>query len=239
MTLKSMEPFGLALKEYYEGNLQAKVIFHRDDGHQDDYYVSHCFRSSSDFSPIEKYAISLCQGKVLDLGAGVGPHSLELQKMGLDVWAIDISSHACDIMKKRGVKNVRCTNVYDLDERNFDTILLMGRAIGFVEDLTGLELFLTHSKRLLNPEGIILLDSIDVRLTEVPEHLAYHERNRKLGRYFGEIDLQMEYNGIYGEKFKLLHINPETLIKSAQEVSMSCEILSKEENGNFLAKVSK
>ncbi|MFX1477448.1 MAG: class I SAM-dependent methyltransferase [Promethearchaeota archaeon] len=239
MTLKSMEPFGLALKEYYKGNLQVKVIFHRDDGHQDDYYVSQCFRSSSDFSLIEKYAISLCQGKVLDIGAGVGPHSLELQKRGLEVWAIDISSHACDIMKKRGVKNVRCTNVYDLDEGNFDTILLMGRAIGFVGDLTGLKLFLTHSKWLLNPEGIILLDSVDVRITEIPEHLAYHERNRKLGRYLGEIDLQMEYNGIFGEKFKLLHIDPQTLIKSAQEVSMSCEILSKEENGNFLAKMSK
>jgi len=228
-----MEPFGLALKDYYEGNLKAKVIIHRDDGYKDDYYISHCFRSPSEFSFIEKLAVSSCQGKVLDIGAGVGPHSLELQKMGLEVWAIDISSHACDIMKKRGVKNVQCAEVYELDESNFDTFLLMGRAIGFVEDLTGLKRFLNHSKKLLNLEGIILLDSFDVRTTTVPKHLAYHENNRQLGRYFGEINLQMEFKGKFGERFKLLFIDPQTLIRCAQEVKMSCEILFKEENGNF------
>jgi hypothetical protein len=58
MLLKSMEPFGLALKEYYEGNEQAKVIFHRDDGIRDEYYVSHCFRSEKEFTPIQKLAVS-------------------------------------------------------------------------------------------------------------------------------------------------------------------------------------
>jgi len=32
MYRKAMEPFGLALKEFFEGNKYAKIIFHRDDG---------------------------------------------------------------------------------------------------------------------------------------------------------------------------------------------------------------
>lgn len=231
-----MGPLGIALKEFYEGNKQAKVIFHRDDGLKEDHYVFHYYRTEKEFSFIEKQAIALCRGKVLDIGAGVGPHSLELQKLGLEVYAIDISLNACEIMKKRGIKNVRFSTVYDLDEKNFDTILLMGRTIGFVEDLLGLKKFLNFCKNLLASEGYILLDSLDVRSTTIPEHLAYQERNRKLGRYIGVIGLQMEYKGKLGEKFKLLHVDPQTLKESAEESGWSCEIL-KNENGNYLAKI--
>ncbi len=141
-------------------------------------------------------------------------------------------------MKKIGIKNVRCLIVYDLDERNFNTILLMGRAIGFVEDLLGLKKFLNFCKSLLTPDGYILLDSLDVRSTTVPEHLVYQERNQKLGRYIGVIGLQMEYKGKLGEKFKLLHVDPQTLKEFAKETGWSCEILNNE-NGNYLAKIFK
>jgi 2-polyprenyl-3-methyl-5-hydroxy-6-metoxy-1,4-benzoquinol methylase len=141
-----MEPFGLALKDYWDGNNLAKVIFHRDDGLVDDYFVSQCFRKPEDFSELEKKALESCFGKVLDLCAGVGPHSLKLQKMGFEVYPIDISTEACEIMKKRGLKNVLCSDVYDLQKGNFDTILLMGRAIGFVEDLAGMAKFLPKKK---------------------------------------------------------------------------------------------
>jgi len=238
MPLKSMGPLGIALKEFYEGNKQAKVIFHRDDGLKEDHYVFHYYCTEKEFSFIEKQAIALCRGKVLDIGAGVGPHSLELQKLGLEVYAIDISLNACEIMKKRGIKNVRFSTVYDLDEKNFDTILLMGRTIGFVEDLLGLKKFLNFCKNLLASEGYILLDSLDVRSTTIPEHLAYQERNRKLGRYIGVIGLQMEYKGKLGEKFKLLHVDPQTLKECAKETGWSCEIL-KNENGNYLVKIFK
>jgi 2-polyprenyl-3-methyl-5-hydroxy-6-metoxy-1,4-benzoquinol methylase len=184
-----MEPFGLALKGYWNGNKNAKVIFHRDDGLTDDYFVNHCFRQPEDFSELENKALELCIGKVLDLGAGVGPLSLQLQKMGLDVHAIDISKEACEIMKNRGVKKVLCSDVYNLQKGTFDTILIIGRAIGFVEDLTGRAKFLKHCENLLSSKGIIILDSLDVGVSSKPDHLAYQERNRKLGRFFGVVEL--------------------------------------------------
>ncbi len=237
MLLKSMEPFGLALEEFYEGNKQAKIIFHRDDGLNYDYYVSQCFRSEKEFSSIEKQAIDLCYGRILDIGAGVGPHSLELQKMGLEVYALDISSHACAIMKNRGVKNVKCADVYELDERNFDTILLMGRAIGFTEDLSGLKKFLEFCKILLKPTGQILLDSLDVRSTTDPDHLAYQERSGQLGRYIGVVGLQIEYKGMFGEKFNLLHVDSQTLKECAKETGWSFELIIQEEMGSYLGKI--
>jgi hypothetical protein len=50
MSQKSMEPFGLALKDFYEGNKQVKVIFHRDDGLSEDHYIFPYFRTEKDFS---------------------------------------------------------------------------------------------------------------------------------------------------------------------------------------------
>ncbi len=234
-----MEPFGLALKDYWDGNKLAKVIFHRDDGLVDDYFVRDCFRKPEDFSELEKKALESCFGKILDLGAGVGPHSLKLQKMGLEVYAMDISTEACEIMKKRGLKNVLCSDVYDLQKRNFDTILLMGRAIGFVEDLAGMAKFLRHCENLLSSKGIILFDSLDVRVTSEPDHLAYQKRNRKLGRYFGVIGLHVEYKGKHGRSFKLLHIDPETLNNIAEELDWKFKILHKDEKGHYLAKIFK
>ncbi len=234
-----MEPFGLALKDYLEGNDLAKVISHRDDGLVDDYFVNHCFRSLEDFSELENKALKLCFGKVLDVGAGVGPHSLELQKMGLKVHALDISLVACKIMKERGLKNVLCAGVYDLQKGNFNTIFLMGWAVGFVEDLAGMAKFLKHCENLLRSVGIILLDSLDVRITSDPAHLAYQKRKIKLGRYFGVIGLQMEYKGRYGQPFKLLHIDPDTLNSIAKNLDWKLEILYNEESGDYLAKISK
>jgi len=186
MLLKPMEPFGLALKEFYQGNKNAKVIFYRDDGIKEDHYVANYFRTEEEFTFLEKHAISLCKGKILDIGAGVGPHALKLQNLGLTVLAIDISSKACKIMKKRGVLNVKHGSVYDVKNEKFDTILLLGRSIGFVEDLQGLRTFLEHCKNLLKSDGYILMDSLDVRTTTNPDHLAYHKRNLQLDHYFGE-----------------------------------------------------
>ena len=182
MKEKGMEPLGEALEDFYNGKKNAEITLIRDDGFEWNVPIEYFFRSLKDFSNLEKEAIQLCKGKVLDMGAGVGPHSLELQRLGLEVYAIDISSHACKIMRKRGVKNVQCIDFYDLTMDSFDTILLLGRSIGFVGNLKGIEKFFSYCKTRLTPEGIIILDSFDILSTQEQDLLNYMEGNRKLGR---------------------------------------------------------
>lgn len=238
MKEKGMEPFGEALEDFYNGKKNAEITLIRDDGFEFNVPIEYFFRSPKDFLNLEKEAIRLCKGKVLDMGAGVGPHSLELQRLGLEVYAIDISSHACEIMKKRGVKNVQCSDFYNLKMDSFDTILLLGRSIGFVGNLKGIKKFLSYCKTRLNPEGIIILDSIDIRLTQEQVHLNFQERNRKLGKYIGEASFQMKYNNILGDKFHNVQIDPDTLNEITQELGLPCKILCKEEDGMYLAKIS-
>ncbi|TFF87358.1 MAG: methyltransferase domain-containing protein [Promethearchaeota archaeon] len=240
MTSKeAMRPFGLALESYFNGNKDAKIIFHRDDGQQTEDFIKGYFRTYSDFSEHEKIAINESKGKILDIGAGVGPHSLELQKRGFEVLAIDISEKACEIMKDRGLKRVICADPYEIEGENFDTILIMGCSIAFVENLDGLQRFLKYSKTLLNQNGIILMDSRDVRRTDNPEHIKYQDNNIKAGRYRGEIRVKIEYNDILGEMFTILHIDPDKLNLIANNSNWKCKILHKyEDNGLYLAKLS-
>ena len=240
--IKAMEPFGLALMDYYTGKEVGKLIMHRDDGLKDEHPVEYYFREPSEFSLIEKEALKICKGKVLDIGAGVGPHSLELQKMGLNVTSIDVSLHACNIMKKKGLKNVACMSFYEYCNSNkckFDTILLLGRSIGFVENINGLKKFLNHCKSLLNQNGNIIFDSTDIRPTTKSIHLAYQKKNQDEGRYLGEIRLQLEYKGLMGVYFQILHVDPDVLESIVLELGLKYENVMKEENTSYLVRIFK
>ena len=146
MSKEAMKPFGLALEKYFKGDKDTKIIYHRDDGQETEDLIEGYFRTYSNFSELEKIAIERCKGKVLDIGAGTGPHTLELQKRGFDVLAIDISEKACGIMKKRGVKRIECKTPYEINEIDFDTIIILGCSIGFVAHLKGLKKFLKYAK---------------------------------------------------------------------------------------------
>jgi hypothetical protein len=71
-----MEPYGMALLAYYEGETNAQLIIHRDDGQETPLPVNFFFRDLS--APIDNEVIDLCIGHVLDIGAGTGLHSLIL-----------------------------------------------------------------------------------------------------------------------------------------------------------------
>ncbi len=49
MLLKPMEPYGLALKEYFEGNQNAKAIFHREDGQTENHLLRLIFETKVNF----------------------------------------------------------------------------------------------------------------------------------------------------------------------------------------------
>ena len=238
MNPEAMKPFGLALVDYYKGNLSATVITYRDDGLRIEMPISSFYRESTDID-IDRIALENCQGRVLDIGAGTGLHSLHLQNQGLSVCAIDISPEACEIMRKRGLNEVYCTDISDFKAESFDTLLMLGHGIGVVEDMTGLNHFLADVHHLVKPDGQIVLSSLDVRCTDFPVQLAYHEANRRAGRYFGEIRMHFEYKGLKGPVHGWLHVDSETLVNHASKAGWSCDILLQEEDGNHLAKLTK
>lgn len=233
-----MQPYGLALIDYFNGDHSATQIFHRDDGVDFEMPISVFFGGTKEFSRIEQAAVDLCRGKILDVGAGTGRHSLVLQDKGLDVVALDVSSEAVDIMTRRGVRNVCHANIFEFNTGTYDTLLMLLHGIGMVGDLAGLHRFLEHARTLLNPGGSLVFDSLDVRCTSDPVHLAYHESNRKKNRYIGEIHFQIEYKGKKGNPFSWLQIDPETLRQEALSSGWSSKIVCQEQWGDYLAQLN-
>ncbi len=238
MDCAAMDPYGRALLDFFNGDTAATVAVRRDDGLTGPMPAGIFFRTEADFSPIERSALDLCHGLILDIGAGAGCHSLALQKRGMHVRAIDISPQLIDIMSKRGVMDTRCVNAFEFREGRFDTLLLMLHGIGMMETLSGLDRFLLHAHDLITPGGKIVFDSLDVRRTDDPRNLAYHEANRKAGRYFGEIRMRFEYRGDMGPYFGWLHVDPETLAEQATKADWECRVVLQQEDGNYLAQLT-
>ena len=91
------KPHGLALLDYFHGDTDAEVIVHSAAGEHIVFPVSIFFRKPQQFSPLENTALELCRGRVLDIGAGTGCHSLYLQDHGLSVCAVDILPDAVEV----------------------------------------------------------------------------------------------------------------------------------------------
>jgi 2-polyprenyl-3-methyl-5-hydroxy-6-metoxy-1,4-benzoquinol methylase len=91
--------------------------------------------------------LELCRGRVLDVGAGTGVHTLYLQDRGFDVCAIDVLPDAVEIMRRRGTRDARLADIRDFEADPFDTILMMMNGTGILATLEGLDSFLRDVPR--------------------------------------------------------------------------------------------
>jgi len=239
MDPKAMDPHGMAMLAFFEGDTNAQVSARRDDGLEESIPVSRFFRDASEFTPIENAALERCRGHVLDVGAGAGIHSLVLQEKGLRVTSIDISPHAVEIMKRRGVKDAHRADIFAFQGGPYDTVLLLGRGIGMVETIEGLDRFLSHTQGLVTADGLVLLDSLDVRVADDPDQRAYHEANQRAGRYVGENRLQFTFQGKSGPTCGWLFVDADTLNQGAEAAGWQCDVILKEESGHYLASLRK
>ena len=117
--------FGQAILDYQTQNAPEDLITETNISEADEMSVAYLFRTHREMPKIEKKALQLAKGKILDVGCGAGSHSLYLQQKGFDVTAIDISPNAIKACQLRGVKDARVQHLLELENKQFDTILLL------------------------------------------------------------------------------------------------------------------
>jgi SAM-dependent methyltransferase len=229
------DPLGAALLDHLagqdHGNIRAKCSVAEDDLIPPAYF----FRSYEKMPEIEQLALDECQGKVLDIGAGAGCHSLYLQQKGHAVTALDISPGAVEVMRRRGLKDAHCQSIFDWKKGTYDTLLMLMNGIGLVNNLSGLARFFQHAKKLLKPKGQILLDSTDVLY-------AYREADGSIwlepGQpYYGEVGYQMTYRNMVGRPFTWLYLDYWNLCQYAAREGWGYELLYEGENDHYLARL--
>jgi 2-polyprenyl-3-methyl-5-hydroxy-6-metoxy-1,4-benzoquinol methylase len=230
------EILGRALSDFHNGDATARIIVHSPDFDPDEQPVSYYFRGFSDMPVLEKEALGLSRGKVLDIGAGAGSHCLVLQNRGFDATGIELSSEACEIMKIRGVKNVINADIFDTVTAKFDTLLMLMNGIGLVHTIDGLSSFLKHIRNYMNPGGQLLFDSANLiyLFQEDGKEEALIDLN---SRYFGEIEFVMEYKGMKSDSFFWLYVDFDTLCHYTEQEGFKPELIRQDQNFQYLARL--
>lgn len=229
---RAYDPHGAALLDCFRGDTLAMLICYQD-GVRDDVPAAFWLRETID--PLEAFALDLCRGRVLDVGAGAGIHSLELQRRSVEVTAIDIAPECVAIMRERGVRDAQAADLYGFEGGPFDTIICLCNGLDKVGRLADLPRFLDRMRLLLAPGGQLIADSFDLRVGADEVRLAELERKTADGRYFGETDLRFEYKGRSGASFSTLQIDYETLARLAERSGWWCELIRSDGN-HYLAR---
>jgi len=73
-----MEVFGAALMDYFFQGSTEDLLLHNNYGPPEEMPVEVFFREEEDMPDVERCAMDICEGKVLDIVAGVGIDSMIL-----------------------------------------------------------------------------------------------------------------------------------------------------------------
>ena len=84
--------FGKAILDFQTNNSPEDLVTETNISEADEMSVDYLFRSFNEMPKLERKALQLAKGKVLDVGCGAGSHALYLQEKGFDVTAIDTST---------------------------------------------------------------------------------------------------------------------------------------------------
>lgn len=233
---KHEDPIGSALLDFYQTSEDTNIQVEMDIAEKDTLAPSYFFRSFDECPQLERVALQQASGKVLDVGAGAGSHSLYLQQNGMDVTAIDVSPHSVLVMQKRGLSKAKLADFFEFNEGAFDTLLFLMNGIGLVKTLDGFDAFFKKAKTLLAPNGQILLDSSDlIYMYEEDDGSYLIDLNDK---YHGEVEFNLSYKKIKGAPFRWLYVSEELLIDAAQQSGFDCEIIQHGPHYDYLAKLT-
>lgn len=230
------DPMGAAIYDFHRNGSADVLKVYSSDFDDDEIPVADLFREYEEMPYIERVAIDMADGKVLDVGAGSGCHSLALAKAGKESVAIDISPLSVEVMRERGV-DARLVNLYDESfAEKFDTVLMLMNGTGIIGTLENMDTFFTRIRQLLNPDGCVLIDSSDLRY-------LFEEEDGSLmidlaDDYYGLVDYQMQYKEVLGEPFDWLYVDFDTLAYYAEENGFKAEMVANGEHYDYLARLT-
>ena len=132
---------------------------------------------------------------ILDLNCGIGRHSIELGRKGINVLGTDLSPRYIEIAKERakieGVEGKVCFKIADmrriastlLEEEPFDGIVSLDTSFGFYDDETNADI-LRQCADLVRPSGFFVLEIVN------RDWIVPNFQERGFSRYEGVILLE-------------------------------------------------
>lgn len=240
------DPMGAAIADLWKNGVAGRLRVFSPDFDEDEMPVDELFRTFDEMPTLEQKALRMATGRILDVGAGAGCHTLALQDMGLDVTAIDISPLSVETMRAQGVEHALEQDFWTIDDK-FDSVLMLMNGIGIAGTLEALPRFFRHIDSILSPNGQLLVDSSDViYIFEDEDGNVPFRRDAmgvpidpETGRYYGEFIYQMQYKRIRGERFPWLYIDFATLAAAAAASGFQAELIQEGDHYDYLARITR
>lgn len=229
------DPFGQAIQDYFIKGKAIDIQVKSNYTENESIPAAHFFRDEKAMPELEKIAFKKCKGKILDVGAAAGCHTLQLQKKGYNITALEKSELSVDVMKKQGIVKVVHADIYEYNERQFDTILLLMNGAGIGGTISGLKELLSHLKTLLLEGGQILIDSSDIKyLFEEEDGSMWIDLAND--KYYGEMEYEVSYKKL-DSKFNWLFVDFQKLSKIANTSGLQCNLVAEGKNNDYLAQL--
>ncbi len=229
------DPFGQAIQDYFNKGKAADIQINSNYTENESIPAAYFFRGEKEMPELEIAAFKKCKGKILDVGAAAGCHTLQLQKKGYNITALEKSALSVEVMKKQGIVKVIHADIYEYNEKQYDTILLLMNGAGIGETISGLKKLLLHLKTLLLEGGQILIDSSDIKyLFEEEDGSMWIDL--ATDKYYGEMVYEVSYKKSQA-KFDWLFIDFEKLSAIANEIGLQCNLVAKGKHWDYLAQL--
>jgi SAM-dependent methyltransferase len=186
-------------------------VIEREDGHINAADAVRYFTPVDELAELDRVAIAMARGRVLDVGTGAGRHALALLQQGKDVVGLDPSRGAVEVARERGVAAEPGSIAHPPEGIGaFDTLLLLGNNLGLLQGEQEAPAVLRHLASLARPGALVIGTGMDPASSD-PDHTAYQDHNRARGRLPGQVRIRVRSGAWATDWFDYLLASPEEL----------------------------
>lgn len=219
--------------QWFDDEIAITINGHPDDPmHPSLFFREHLHPDCSGLPEGESLALQAARGKVLDLGAGSGCHSIIARGRGHHIVALDASSGCVKTMKARGLDAVIQADFHQWQTtEKFETILLLMNGLGMAGSRDGIPIFLDRMGELLVPGGSIIGETTSIEYMRSDWGLAEEEST-------GDVRFDLSWKE-KTQSFDWVFIGEQEICREAQSRGFSCEVLWRGSTHNAIVRLRK
>jgi SAM-dependent methyltransferase len=243
---EAQDAYGRAILDGHLGKPAYEVV-ERDDG-----YIGvsmgppHYLAPHAEWPSLDKKAIRLARGRVLDVGCGGGRVGLHLAEKGIECVGIDNSPAAVETCHLRGFPGAVLCPFEQISRRRlgvFDTVVMLGNNWGLMAGVRRARIRLRRLHGMTTDRARIVAQSMDPAPPgmKMPEcHRDYHRRNRDRGRLPGQLRIRVRYQRLKTPYFDYLLASPDEMREILDGTGWRISrLIEGSEGGRYVAQIVK